>query len=237
MELLLVVGKILDRNRGLTERLARYEQQLFPDIARTLQQSGVPRVHVTSGDTNQEVTQGTLPAKQLGSLAKTFASMRFFGFEKELEKSKPYQKIKGDAVDNSFTSSVLGSHAWTALSDISMAEISAVSVVALPIDWSDITNAYHYPRNKSTGSSVDLTKATLADIGKGPLTSQSQGVGIKQKTAARPLKQYNIVLIGGLEVDKGALALQVGMPPASQAILSQNIVSRNEQPWQVSPAK
>jgi hypothetical protein len=29
--------------------------------------------------------QATLPAKQLGSLAKTFASMRFFGFERELE--------------------------------------------------------------------------------------------------------------------------------------------------------
>jgi hypothetical protein len=209
MELLMVVGKILESNRELTERVARYEQKLFPDTARTLQQVGAQRYSAARSHVNQETLAGTLPAKQLGSLAKTFASMRFFGFERELEKSKPYQKIKGDAVDNSFTSSFLGSHAWTALSDISMAEISAISVVALPIDWTDITNAYHYPRNKAAGSTLDLTKATLADMGMTPYELRGNGAASRQRAATRLLKQYNIVLLGGSEVDKGALALQV----------------------------
>lgn len=209
MELLLVVGKILENNRDLNRQLLRYEQQLLPHTARTLQQNGAPRIYDAHSHARQDIEQPrSVTAEQLGSMAKTFMMLRHLGFERELEKSKPYQKVNRNVIDNSFTSSFLGSHAWTALSDISMAEISAVSVVALPIDWTAISNAYHYPRTQAIGSRLDLTKTTLADVGMTPYGAQGP---VGRRTASPKMQQYSIVLLGGSEVDKEALALQVRM--------------------------
>jgi hypothetical protein len=48
----------------------------------------------------------------------------------------------------------------------------------------------------------DLAKTTLADMS---VVSRSQ------KPKDNPLKQFNIVLLGGSEVDKAALAMQVNI--------------------------
>jgi hypothetical protein len=52
--------------------------------------------------------------------------------------------VRHESTDHSFCSSVPVSHAWTALSDISLSDISAISVVALPLQSSDIANSHHY---------------------------------------------------------------------------------------------
>jgi hypothetical protein len=49
---------------------------------------------------------------------------------------------------------------------------------------------------------LDLAKTTLADMS---VVSRSQ------KPKDNPLKQFNIVLLGGSEVDKAALAMQVNI--------------------------
>jgi hypothetical protein len=36
------------------------------------------------------------------------------------------------------------SHAWSTLSDISLADLSAISVIALPLHRTEFSNAYHY---------------------------------------------------------------------------------------------
>jgi hypothetical protein len=41
------------------------------------------------------------------------------------------------------------SYAWSALSDVSLSDISNISVVALPISSSDLTNGHHYPSSAS----------------------------------------------------------------------------------------
>jgi hypothetical protein len=154
MELLLAVGKILENNRSLTERLARYEQQLFPDNARTLQQSGIPRA--TYDAQLCRPRKAFKPRYQRSSSAhEQRPSHQWVSSALRENLSSPNRTRKSKAIEWIIHSKALflGSHAWTALSDISMAEISAISVVALPIDWSDITNAYHYPRPRKDNAS------------------------------------------------------------------------------------
>ncbi|KAF2180666.1 hypothetical protein K469DRAFT_458159, partial [Zopfia rhizophila CBS 207.26] len=70
--------------------------------------------------------------------------IRYFDFERDLEASRVYRQATRDTVDFSFRSSAVGSHAWSTLSDVSLSDISTISVVGLPVYQKDITNSYHY---------------------------------------------------------------------------------------------
>ncbi|KAH7072537.1 hypothetical protein FB567DRAFT_538348 [Paraphoma chrysanthemicola] len=82
-------------------------------------------------------------------LAEELHSMSLFSlsdsqFETVLEASTVYRRARKPGCDSSFRSSIVRSHAWTVLSDISLSEISVISVIALPIRLLDIANAQHY---------------------------------------------------------------------------------------------
>ncbi len=66
-----------------------------------------------------------------------------FEFESDLESSRVYRKALRDTIDGSFRGSML-STAWSIFSDLSMSDISTVSVIALPISAADLTNGQHY---------------------------------------------------------------------------------------------
>jgi hypothetical protein len=65
-------------------------------------------------------------------------------YEQELEVSRVYRKAQGGVDDISVRKSFAISHARSAFSNISLSDISASSVVALPLLRTEITNAYHY---------------------------------------------------------------------------------------------
>ncbi|KAI0019151.1 hypothetical protein F4780DRAFT_459836 [Xylariomycetidae sp. FL0641] len=65
-------------------------------------------------------------------------------FEYDLLSSPVYQRATHSASDASFTTSVARSGAWSWFSKFSLGEVSAISVIALPIFASDVANAYHY---------------------------------------------------------------------------------------------
>lgn len=68
-----------------------------------------------------------------------------FAFEQDLEQSMAYRRIPRWSKDDlSFRSSVLNFHALSFLSSVSLGDISALSVIALPIFKSDISNNRHY---------------------------------------------------------------------------------------------
>lgn len=69
---------------------------------------------------------------------------RAFPFERDLKASRVYRRAKRDTTDFSFCSSIPLSHAWSALSDISLSDISIISVVALPLCQTDVSNDRHY---------------------------------------------------------------------------------------------
>lgn len=72
------------------------------------------------------------------------ASTVRFEFEDDLEASHVYRRLTGDTCDRSFTSSAVRTHAWSIFSGLSLADISVLSVIALPLYLVDIKNAEHY---------------------------------------------------------------------------------------------
>ena len=54
-------------------------------------------------------------------------------FEQTLYATRVYKRAQSDQCDISFSSSAVRTHAWSALSDLSLSAISAISVIALPL--------------------------------------------------------------------------------------------------------
>jgi hypothetical protein len=76
-------------------------------------------------------------------------------FETVLEASRVYRKALNPTSDVSFRSSVVRSHAWTVLSDISLSDISAISVLALPILPDEIVHSEHYTFSRTASENLD----------------------------------------------------------------------------------
>tara|TARA_R110002003_G_scaffold132_5_gene12399 strand:- start:5634 stop:6050 length:417 start_codon:yes stop_codon:yes gene_type:complete len=55
------------------------------------------------------------------------------------------------------------SHAWSTLSDISLADLSAISVIALPLHRTEFSNAYHYAIEEAIGDPVPASWPTESD--------------------------------------------------------------------------
>jgi hypothetical protein len=78
-----------------------------------------------------------------------------FQFEHDLEVSRVYRKAKCPVDEFEFRSFTIRSGAWTALSDISLSDISAISFIALPISPNDIVNGYHFVFRTPTTTEED----------------------------------------------------------------------------------
>ncbi|KAI4153019.1 MAG: hypothetical protein LQ340_002558 [Diploschistes diacapsis] len=88
------------------------------------------------------------------------ASQLRFAFEGILEASRVYKKYQQNECDKSFRNSVALSRAWSYLSDLSLAQISSVSVIALPICANDLSN----PQCQSIEESFRLTDTKMFHI-------------------------------------------------------------------------
>lgn len=67
-----------------------------------------------------------------------------FSFDADLESSRVYRMARNDCCDRSFVSSAIRTNAWSTFSGISLADISVISIVALPLYPGDIMNQEHY---------------------------------------------------------------------------------------------
>ena len=61
-------------------------------------------------------------------------------FESALKMTRVYRRVRASECDISFRSSAVRSHAWSVLSDLSIGDISVISVLALPISLEEINN-------------------------------------------------------------------------------------------------
>ncbi len=86
------------------------------------------------------------PTSQLstdGSPADPFSFRR--DFEDALDDSMPYRLARSnDGVDLSARNSSAPLHTWSSLSRLSLSDVSELSLVALPISRSEVTNSQHY---------------------------------------------------------------------------------------------
>ncbi|KAL1600827.1 hypothetical protein SLS60_007215 [Paraconiothyrium brasiliense] len=164
-ELYNLTSQLLQSNRDLRRRLSLLERGPRDDG---------DSVHLQIG--------------QRSSLVSIRSQIRAFEFERELKESWVYRKARRSTADASFRSSNALSHAWSALSDISLSDISAISVVALPISPDDLSNGHHYRQgqgqpggcsSQQQGKELVIGPPTLLTStyqgGLSPLASPSRG--------------------------------------------------------------
>lgn len=69
-----------------------------------------------------------------------------FAFDDDLQNSRVYQWVKNHGCDYSLISSAVRTQSWSIFSGISLSEISLLSVIALPLELSDLQGHHdHYP--------------------------------------------------------------------------------------------
>lgn len=211
-----ILQKILSNNIDITARLQRVEESLTSnsrvDSVRSL------NLHDSSGSDQDVATNRQSILAVRWSIAK-------FSFESDLEQSRAYRKATRDTMDFSFRSSVVGSHAWSTLSDISLSNISMIAVVALPVFSSDINNSQHYsfgkfyeqiegvhddlisPPNASAGHVLYRRHKALNDAS--TLDTTNDVVSVTPMT--RYLEKFRFVIVGPTDVGKSDIVSQVSM--------------------------
>ena len=97
------------------------------------------------------------------SRASRFSSLSALQFHSNLANSRVYRRVKRNESVMSFSTSALGSKAWSVFSGVSLSEVSVISAIALPLFSSDIDHPSHY-----TFGRVGVTEPR-----KGPLMSSS----------------------------------------------------------------
>lgn len=114
-------------------------------------------------------------------------------FEKVLQRSWVYRRNAKRDETMSFRSSVVREHAWSEMSKLTLANVSIISVIALPIKLSELVDSswYRAPDPYLVRSSITML-ATPALLGESP-SSQSPSVP----------KPRNIEIVRELKVEKG----------------------------------
>ncbi|KAJ3573923.1 hypothetical protein NPX13_g4531 [Xylaria arbuscula] len=164
------VQALLDNNRELSERMMRLEDSVDRSTIRPRmsQAVGSAAISMYSYDVAAEeslkdisttpalgrtqnldlgVSKGTLsmrPLAQNTSSSPYPVVQSVFEFERDLQLSFVYRRVRRDSMDFSFHSSIARTNAWSLLSDYSLADLSVLSVIALPLDLSEVTNSHCY---------------------------------------------------------------------------------------------
>lgn len=96
-----------------------------------------------------------------------------FDIEQALQESRAYRMVTRDTCDNSFVSSAFRTNAWPVYSGLTLANISVISVLALPLFASDISNPQYYNFGTRT-LEPDLAELSwmgsfVAEVAQGPI--------------------------------------------------------------------
>jgi len=168
-ELLLLTSNLMRNNLELARRIAHLEhcfdtsqmthtrrQESLVTVTMSTHDDASVRMQETSDalslfpyDAAADFEQGKPTASSNEHQESTRTAVNF-EFERVLFSSRVYYGTKSHTSDVSFRSSVGLSHAWTALSDISLSNISSISVVALPLTSKDVSNRHHYAFRQAT---------------------------------------------------------------------------------------
>ena len=142
------------------------------------------------------------------STATTESQIPSFGFERKLESTWVYRKARRSTADVSFRTSMALSYAWSALSDVSLSDISNISVVALPISSSDLTNGQHYP----SSSQRNFQMPTMSHPTTGVPTPASSSVKDYQLRTSKLITNTR-----GQEHHRDAKVLKISSPTLSHS--------------------
>ncbi|KAK8114915.1 rho GTPase activator Rga- variant, partial [Apiospora kogelbergensis] len=139
-----LVGKILSENKVLKGKLEQLEDSF--DSRSTLMPQFDHDTRSSNHDVTDDIDDGaTIRGNdQHNTVQNARQGALEFAFETVLEQSWVYQRNTNRNCDCSFVSSVQRSHAWSVFSEYSLADISVLSVIAMPITAIDVSNGIYY---------------------------------------------------------------------------------------------
>ena len=192
-----LVNDLVQNNQDLRSRVGNLESsgrttRSTPSLSESEVEDDVSTIRPERGpsDTAEEVSE---PAA---------AQVKRFAFEEDLRKSRVYNRARRRVSLDSWQSSTAPSLGWSCLSDMSLANVSNISVIALPIAAKDLTNAGHYiaaPRpvldDYSTFSlGFEALRSTLQPNGQSVITlEQCSRLGEESSTRLKIIKQIAIL--------------------------------------------
>ena len=136
------IQKFLEVHEGFSRRLRKMEDSL--DLKSTLSKHKLDRTSVVESEEDGEAsdTKTIIPstAERDWPVRRTAHSVAVlhFDFEDDLENSRVYRRCNEGGCGNSFIASAFHLHSWSIFSGLSLADISVISVISLPLNSEDI---------------------------------------------------------------------------------------------------
>ena len=176
----------LAENKDLERRLDLVEEQL-----QHTKSSLYDSTSVHSKRVNESGSSGHVSCKNLFD-----ADPLHHEFEETLHASWVYRRSQNRRSSLSIRSSVLRQSAWSALSELSMAQISINSVICLPVERSELFNADWYAQGERRNGKLPVRskeneQAPEVDYHRPNLSLQGEILSWSEKEYRRPSSTYH----------------------------------------------
>jgi hypothetical protein len=143
-----LVEQLLESNQDISRRLRSLEEMSETQSVLTRCFRNGKNDEIANEDcgdsvtitANMQVVSGGLEPRKIVFRETTSR----FTFEDDLKASRVYSRTRIYEEDVSFTSSAVRTHAWSVFSGLSLAEISNISAIALPLYPNDVSNSNWY---------------------------------------------------------------------------------------------
>ena len=173
-----LVTEILKSNQGISQRLANIELQAARrssnDDVKTLasmdasKNTKPTKCQGETGDSNSyqrcDTSRSIAPGLQHDDYTVELRNPTFgFTFDQDLHTSRVYARATNRHSSLSVSSSAIHSVGWSFLSGLSLADVSEISVIGLPISPQELWNVEHYIRalNTSGDTKIDNRKSYI----------------------------------------------------------------------------
>ena len=181
-----LVRQVLETNQELCLRIGNLE---------LLSSNQTIRSVASLNENDREDDAVTIRPKRFASDPRSEASDKglidamSFTFEQDLRQSRVYNRVWRRKSLASLSSSAAPSFGWSCLSEMSLANVSNISVISLPIAADELSNGGHYPEpsisNVSNISAISLPIAAN-ELSKG---EHYRGPSIPQQTPSSNLRR------------------------------------------------
>lgn len=181
-----LVRKILEINQDMSQRMARLEVRTpgyFPSTVPSIFTSTkTPAAVETYADSNSDDTSClTIKKAGLGSDDMVIDSSDGrkptfgFSFDDDLNNSRPYTRAIRRSLIWSPRSSAIGTIGWSCLSGLSLADVSEISVINLPVSPRELWNGERYSASYMgiNGVLKSINKGSARTASKSPLDLRS----------------------------------------------------------------
>ena len=208
----------VEHYRGKRETTLRQRELLFGDGETSTDSSiAAPNDKVEDQDNESIVT-----VRRIGpATSQILTAVDGFAFEQDLFASRPYARAIKRRPCQSATSSVVPSMGWSYLSGLSLADVSEVSILSLPLTPQELWNGLRYvtARDNLEDSAGDRRQQRQASVARtrsmttfkfsaassrlfGKLFDRRNSFPDMKKTDKQMISSRNVVLLGAIYIHK-----------------------------------